>query len=95
MPWVRVKDGLTYGMGGKYPGGSVIEVTDDEIAAFGDKLEPAEEPTLDQGSDEEVLASDSARTLAARLDVDLAEVDGTGKDGKILVQDVKVYITDG
>jgi len=37
----------------------------------------------------EVLATDVARKLAADLGVDLAEVEGTGADGKVLVRDVR------
>ena len=44
MPWVRVKKGLNHGAGGKHPGGTLLEVTEEEALAFADKFDEAEPP---------------------------------------------------
>ena len=40
MPKYRVKPGKTFGAGGRYPAGSVVELTEVEAKGFLDKLEP-------------------------------------------------------
>lgn len=48
---------------------------------------PSEEPS--QASTEEVEATDAAERKADELNVDLAEVEGTGAEGRIIVGDVE------
>lgn len=43
----------------------------------------------------EVDATDAARELAAEHSIDLAAVDGTGADGRVLVGDVRARIEEG
>ena len=43
-------------------------------------------------SADEVDATDSARELAEKHDIDLAEVDGTGSDGRIVKSDVQALV---
>jgi len=50
---------------------------------------PASAPARANGSAVEVEATDAARRKARELGVDLAEVEGTGADGKITVEDVR------
>ena len=50
---------------------------------------PANAPASTNGSAVQVEATDAARRKAIELGVDLAEVDGTGADGKITVEDVR------
>ena len=76
----KVKDGVTYGAGGKYPAGTVLDVTQAELDAFGDKLELLAPPPL---------ATKQAAELAEILDVDLSTLTGTGHDGRITVPDVR------
>lgn len=45
------------------------------------------------GSDEEINATDSARELAEAESVDLRQVSGTGKDGKVTKEDVEKFVT--
>jgi len=51
MPYVKIRDGTTYGKDSQYKPGDVIKVTDDELRSFADKFtevyEPAY-PNLDQ-----------------------------------------------
>ena len=42
----------------------------------------------------EVDATDAARALAKEEDVDLADVDGSGDDGRVLKSDVKALVDD-
>ena len=82
MRKVRVKAGCKYGAGAKHEAGTVLEVSEDEYIAFGDKFEEV---------DEHPDATNGAVELAAELDIDLAAVVGTGKDGRILVGDVREH----
>lgn len=45
-----------------------------------------------KAEDEAINATDAARALAAEYDVALAEIEGTGVDGKIVVADVQAVI---
>lgn len=89
MPTVRVKEGLSYGAGGKYPAGTVLEVTEAEVEAFGDKLEPVVEATR------VIIATDAAANLAEKRGIDLTQVEGTGSGSKITLTDVKNHIRAG
>lgn len=40
----------------------------------------------------EIDATDAARELAAEHDIDLATVEGTGEDGRVLVSDVRALV---
>jgi len=69
--------------------GSAVEALEDEKAADDEESgADAEEP----GAAEEVDATDAAAELAAEHDLDLADVEGTGKEGRILKSDVQAAI---
>lgn len=86
-----VREGVKYGVGGKYPAGSVVIVTADELAAFGDKLMVLPEQLQEQSP---INATSAAETLAFDHGVQLSSVKGTGADGKITVGDVKKRINE-
>ena len=44
MPWVKVKPGVTHGVGGRYPAGAVFEATAEELRDFGDKFVVVPQP---------------------------------------------------
>ncbi len=109
MPRVIVKPGVTHripslegGLGELAAAGSIIDVTDDELFAFPDKLElytPEVQADGDESlaDNEELIiepidATRAAWSLAAELDVDLEEVEGTGADGMILKGDVEGFV---
>lgn len=107
MPRVRIKPGLSHRtLDGLRYGGDVIDVTDAEIASFGDKFEPLadDEKTPHQRIADSVMqvmatggivdATDGARELAAEHGIPLVNVKGTGKDGRILISDVSAAIGD-
>jgi pyruvate/2-oxoglutarate dehydrogenase complex dihydrolipoamide acyltransferase (E2) component len=83
MPRVRVK--TQHGAGGKHRAGDVIEVSDLELRDFGDKFEIVNEELT-------VNATDAAVELAQEHDIDLAEIEGSGTDGRVLKSDVEAVI---
>ena len=54
--------------------------------------EPAEQAEIEVQGVEDVVATDEARELAARMDVDLLEVEGTGADGMVLEEDIMSFL---
>lgn len=69
------------------------ELYDDEV------VEPDEAPSTaqvqaDAEEDHEADATDAAVAKAEELNVDLAEVEGTGAEGRITVDDVEAYAPD-
>ena len=79
--------GSMLGRDGRLNRGEEAEVTRDQaerIARVG-----YGEIADDSDNSEEVDATDSARELAEQEGVDLASVDGTGKDGRVLKSDVE------
>lgn len=50
---------------------------------------PDEDDVVSTDSAEEIDATDRAQELADELDVDLAQVEGTGQDGRIMAEDVE------
>lgn len=82
MPWVQIKPGLHHTL--DYHGGDVIEVTDAELQAFGDKFTLPQEPD----------ATDSARALALESGISLFTVTGTGAGGRIIKTDVEAVLDD-
>ncbi len=63
-----------------------------------DDVESAVEKVDDEAgdeSDERVFASPSTRTLARELDVDLADVSGSGPGGRVTAADVRAYAESG
>lgn len=87
---VKVKDGVKYGVGGKYAAGTVLEVTEAELSAFQDKLEPlatANWPELVAFESPE--PTEAAKKFAAENGVDLTAITGTGKNERITLSDVK------
>lgn len=100
---VRITSGC-YVEGKPYKAGDVVEtnkgqlligmrkavpVTDDEPEVV-DTPDGDDIPTLDE--EPEVLVSDSVRELAILHGVDLAEVQGTGQNGRIKKSDVEAVI---
>lgn len=69
----------------------------------GTRLEPGDEfpgtPAawlLDQGIVADVPApTDGARALASELNIDLDDVEGSGKDGRVTKDDVEKFAADG
>lgn len=97
MPWVRIKEGMTHrSVDGLLKGGDVAEVSEAEVVSFGDKFEPleAEEPSK---SALEVLATKAAREYAEEhgISLSLSSIQGTGKDGRITLADVKAALQVG
>jgi pyruvate/2-oxoglutarate dehydrogenase complex dihydrolipoamide acyltransferase (E2) component len=83
MPRVRVR--TQHGPGGKHRAGDVIEVSDLELRDFGDKFEIVSgEPAVN--------ATDAAVELAHERGIDLAEIEGSGADGRILKSDVEAAV---
>ena len=66
--------------------GGVVERSDLETALSGDNAIAAANADVD--------ATDSARTLANENNVDLNDVEGTGTDGRVTVDDVRNYIAE-
>ncbi len=54
MPNYRVKTGKTFGPGGRYPAGTILELTEAEAKGFEDKLERAADTAL-PGSTQEIV----------------------------------------
>lgn len=77
-PWVKFDQGI--------PVGSVLEkpMDDFDLFDFDDEEEDDEF--------EEVEFTDAALSLAEEYDIELADVPGTGVDGRILKKDVEAYI---
>lgn len=93
--WAEIKPGLNH-QGGKLQGGDVFLPTEAEWEAFGDKFLPADPPVTEMKENaasevdvSEVDASEAARNAAEEAGIDLRDVEGSGKDGKIVLQDVK------
>lgn len=84
MPWVKIKKGLTH-RSGTLKGGEVVEVSEAEVVSFGDKFE-----LLD--NEEPVVPTDAAVAYAKEHDLDLSKVQGTGKDGRITLPDVRTAL---
>lgn len=66
---------------GSYTRRQAVEEYEARLARASGEVEEAEK--------EEIEATDAASDLAEELGVDLASVEGTGKDGKITVGDVR------
>lgn len=76
---VTIKPGLSHSV--RHFGGEVVEVTEDEFNAFGDKFIV---PAID--------ATPEAWELAEQKGLDMRAVDGSGKGGKILIGDVRALV---
>jgi len=95
MVRVRIRPGMHHRE--SLVGGDVIDVTADELAAFGDKfvvIEERPEPEPEPEIEEDVDATASAIELAKEHGIDLYAIQGSGKDGRILKVDV-VEAVDG
>ena len=102
MPRVRIKPGLTHTTTeGKHVGGDVVSVTDAEMVSFGDKFALLDDSEMTPH--ERIIASvarvmadadatPAARKLAAEHGISLADVPGTGKDGRITKADVEAKL---
>ncbi|KAF2771733.1 hypothetical protein EJ03DRAFT_22891 [Teratosphaeria nubilosa] len=81
-------------------------VREQEVEAEGEREEDVAKPKVpaawrDQGQEERrgdrekrTLATPAVRHLTKELDVDIADVPGTGKDGRVLKEDVHRYVTE-
>ena len=101
MTLVRIKPNLSHA---HYSAGDVFDASPSEMSAFGDKFEvlpppaPLSPPPVVISSEtvgqtatmrEEVEATEKARRWAAEHGVDLENMTGTGRDGRITLADVK------
>lgn len=107
MIWVQIRPGMFHR--GDCVGGSVIQVDEGELEAFGDKfivlpvepiepIEPEEpveveevEPESPPQAKVKVNATPEALALALAsgwTEQDVAEIEGNGKDGRVLRNDV-------
>lgn len=87
---------LKGGLGEEYGPGTVLRVTAQEAQDFADKFdllseEAVESPPVDVEY-VEPLATPAAFKLAEQYGVDLSKVEGTGQDGKIVLEDVKKVV---
>lgn len=80
---------------------AVIDADDEEgatvVGEIGSGTENLDEPEEASGSGtekESVLATPKTRKLAEELDVDLAEVPGSGEEGRVTEEDVRQYAED-
>jgi pyruvate/2-oxoglutarate dehydrogenase complex dihydrolipoamide acyltransferase (E2) component len=81
--------------------GLVLEKINQYEVQWGTPLEgtpePQEPPQLSSSGveeEDEVDATDAAKKLAADSDLDLSQVEGTGKDGRITKEDVEDALTE-
>lgn len=79
----KVREGVRYGAAGKYSPGRILDVTEDELRAFPDKLE-----LLPQ---EDIHATTAAEEAAKQYGLALDGLKGSGKDGRILLRDVEAW----
>lgn len=91
---------LDGGLGKEYGPGSVLKVTPDEVRDFGDKFDVLHEEPKPVGpvvaeALPEVNATAGAIALAAEKGVDLAKVEGTGRDWRVLKSDVEAHLERG
>lgn len=61
-------------------------------AGVADRAGPAPAPGIDEAGFSKAHASPSVRKLARELGVDLARVEGSGKKGRVLADDVKAWV---
>ena len=86
MPQYRIVSGTHYDKDGRrYDPGDMITLTEDSAAPFLDKLERLQDPVR-------IVATEAAEELADKYNIDLRDVEGTGKDGRILKGDVGVLL---
>jgi len=106
MVRVTIRPGMHHREGLR--GGDIVDVSEAELAAFGDKfivlgeqpelkVEPAPEPhpLSDDGPWAGLDATDGAISLAEEHGVNLCELSGTGAGGRILKRDVAEAINGG
>jgi len=84
MHTVKVKPGCTH-RSGQCVAGDVIQVTDAEFIAFGDKFERGFHV-------ETTSATAAAMEFAEATGLDLSEVSGSGRDGRITKGDVEAFV---
>ena len=88
---VKVKAGMNHGAGGKYPAGSELEVTQEELDAFGDKFVVLEQ-TEEKKSLRDIKATKAAFKAAEELGFDISKIPGgTGKNGTVTLSDVHEF----
>ena len=92
MHTVKIKSGCTH-RSGKCKAGDVIQVGDDELAAFGDKFELVHQEAMIAVEPEEVDATAGAIELAEAVGLYLPAISGSGRDGRITKSDVEAIAT--
>jgi pyruvate/2-oxoglutarate dehydrogenase complex dihydrolipoamide acyltransferase (E2) component len=55
-------------------------------------ITPKVEPKVEPEPVQEVDATDAARKAAQEYDIDLADVEGTGSGGRVILSDVEAYL---
>ncbi len=70
------------------------ESTDEPITSAADTTAPSNEPELKKAPEGRVLATPATRRVAREQDVDITQVEGTGKAGRILKEDVLRFAED-
>jgi pyruvate/2-oxoglutarate dehydrogenase complex dihydrolipoamide acyltransferase (E2) component len=93
------------GLPGQIPGGqeesfqALFQELMDNYAAIEQALDEAQQNVANLNTDslikqDEIEATDAARRQARELGVDLSEIEGTGSEGRITVDDVKKFAED-
>jgi pyruvate/2-oxoglutarate dehydrogenase complex dihydrolipoamide acyltransferase (E2) component len=81
--WVQIKPERKHRR--KYRPGDIVPVVDNELDAFGDKFRSAQQ----------VDATEEATELMWRFQLKAQQVEGTGKDGRIVKADVAALLPEG
>lgn len=99
---VRVRPGCVHHKRGgpanrliRYEAGAELDVSDQSARVFASRLEVVAAKATDpepEGAGEGVLATDAAVALAAEHRLDLSLIEGSGKDGKITLGDVRAVV---
>lgn len=89
MPKYRVKQGQKFGPGGRYPAGTILELSEREAKPFADKLERVEDTAL-AGSTRAVVPHEDPQfqnELGVEVPEDLKIMPGTVNDPDLDVED--------
>lgn len=108
MPRVRLRDTFRTSNGIAVPGadpsirlrGEFVEVSEEELERLRSAIKSSRFPALsldnldvdEREPNEEIEATEAAIDLALENDVDIGEVEGSGKDGRVLKSDVQSHI---
>lgn len=108
MPRVRLRDTFRTSNGVTIPGaepsirvrGEFVEVSEDDLERLRSAIQSSRFPALtldnldvdEREPNEEIEATEAAVDLALENDIDIGEVEGSGKDGRVLKSDVQSHI---